>query len=83
MFISTRHLNKYNKYKKPFYGIYSGNYGFLMNKFSEKTLDFHIDPGGPGDPGGHAIPEDPESILELNIVQLCTLFKELLFCYTF
>ena len=30
-------LKKYNKYKKPFYGINSGNYGFLMNKFSEKT----------------------------------------------
>ena len=28
-------LKKYNKYKKPFYGINSGNYGFLMNKFSE------------------------------------------------
>ena len=30
-------LKKYNKYKKPFYGINSGNYGFLMNKFSENT----------------------------------------------
>ncbi len=30
-------LKKYSKYKKPFYGINSGNYGFLMNKFSEKT----------------------------------------------
>ncbi len=30
-------LKKYNKYNKPFYGINSGNYGFLMNKFSEKT----------------------------------------------
>ena len=30
-------LKKYNKYRKPFYGINSGNYGFLMNKFSEKT----------------------------------------------
>jgi len=29
-------LRKYNKYKKPFYGINSGNYGFLMNKFSTK-----------------------------------------------
>ncbi len=29
-------LKKYNKYKKPFYGINSGNYGFLMNKYSEK-----------------------------------------------
>ena len=29
-------LKKFNKYKKPFYGINSGNYGFLMNKFSKK-----------------------------------------------
>tara|TARA_B100000989_G_scaffold296746_1_gene280660 strand:+ start:49 stop:819 length:771 start_codon:yes stop_codon:yes gene_type:complete len=27
-------LKKYYKYKKPFYGINSGSYGFLMNKFS-------------------------------------------------
>ena len=31
-------LKKYNKYKKPFYGINSGNYGFLMNKFSKNNL---------------------------------------------
>ena len=29
-------LKKYNKYKKLFYGINSGSYGFLMNKFSKK-----------------------------------------------
>ncbi len=29
-------LKKYYKFKKPFYGINSGDYGFLMNKFSEK-----------------------------------------------
>tara|TARA_Y100000031_G_C8031264_1_gene297255 strand:- start:178 stop:645 length:468 start_codon:yes stop_codon:yes gene_type:complete len=29
-------LKKYNKHKKTFYGINSGNYGFLMNKFSKK-----------------------------------------------
>ena len=29
-------LKKYNKLNKPFYGINSGNYGFLMNKFSTK-----------------------------------------------
>ena len=28
-------LKKYKNYKKPFYGINSGNYGFLMNKFSK------------------------------------------------
>ena len=30
-------LKKFNKFKKPFYGINSGNYGFLMNKFSLKN----------------------------------------------
>ena len=29
-------LKKFYKYKKLFYGINSGNYGFLMNKFSKK-----------------------------------------------
>tara|TARA_Y100000588_G_scaffold215798_1_gene229708 strand:+ start:45 stop:815 length:771 start_codon:yes stop_codon:yes gene_type:complete len=29
-------LKKYNKYKNFFYGINSGSYGFLMNKFSTK-----------------------------------------------
>ena len=29
-------LKKFYKYKKPFYGINSGSYGFLMNKFSKK-----------------------------------------------
>ena len=31
-------LKKYYKFKKLFYGINSGNYGFLMNKFSKKNL---------------------------------------------
>ena len=29
-------LKKYYKFKKSFYGINSGNYGFLMNRFSNK-----------------------------------------------
>ena len=29
-------LKKFYKHKKPFYGINSGSYGFLMNKFSKK-----------------------------------------------
>ena len=29
-------LKKYHRLKKPFYGINSGTYGFLMNKFSRK-----------------------------------------------
>tara|TARA_B100000795_G_scaffold234808_1_gene194160 strand:+ start:41 stop:814 length:774 start_codon:yes stop_codon:yes gene_type:complete len=31
-------LKKFYKFKKPFYGINSGNYGFLMNKFSLKNI---------------------------------------------
>jgi len=31
-------LKKYYKYNKPFYGINSGDYGFLMNKFDEKNI---------------------------------------------
>ena len=31
-------LKKLYKFKKPFYGINTGNYGFLMNKFSNKNF---------------------------------------------
>jgi NAD+ kinase len=31
-------LKKFYKFKKSFYGINSGNYGFLMNKFSNKNF---------------------------------------------
>jgi NAD+ kinase len=31
-------LKKYKNSKKHFYGINSGNYGFLMNKFSQKNI---------------------------------------------
>ena len=31
-------LKKLYQFKKPFYGINSGNYGFLMNKFSNKNF---------------------------------------------
>ncbi len=31
-------LKKYRKLKKIFYGVNSGNYGFLMNKFSPKNM---------------------------------------------
>jgi NAD+ kinase len=31
-------IKKFYKHKKPFYGINSGNYGFLMNKFSDKNF---------------------------------------------
>ena len=31
-------LKKYKNLKTQFYGINSGNYGFLMNKFSSKNI---------------------------------------------
>ena len=31
-------LKRLYKFKKPFYGINSGNYGFLMNKFSNENI---------------------------------------------
>ena len=31
-------LKKFYKFKKPFYGINSGDYGFLMNKFHDKNI---------------------------------------------
>jgi NAD+ kinase len=31
-------LKRLHKFQKPFYGINSGNYGFLMNKFSNKSF---------------------------------------------
>ena len=37
MDLCFRHL-KNKRLKKQFYGINSGNYGFLMNKFSSKDL---------------------------------------------
>ena len=35
-------LKKYQKYKKPFYGINRGSFGFLMNKFKNKNLIKYI-----------------------------------------
>ena len=34
-------LKKFYKYRKPFYGINSGSYGFLMNKFSKNNFIRH------------------------------------------
>ena len=31
-------LKKFYKFNKNFYGVNSGNYGFLMNKFSKKNF---------------------------------------------
>ena len=36
-------LKKLYRFKKPFYGINSGNYGFLMNKFSNKNFLKNLD----------------------------------------
>jgi len=35
-------LKKLYKFNKPFYGINSGNYGFLMNKFTNKNLEKNL-----------------------------------------
>ena len=35
-------LKKYRKYKKPFYGMNRGTFGFLMNKFKKKNLLIYI-----------------------------------------
>jgi len=35
-------LKKLYKFKKPFYGINSGNYGFLMNKFSNENISKNL-----------------------------------------
>ena len=36
-------IKKYHKFNKPFYGINSGNFGFLMNKFIKKRNNYRID----------------------------------------
>ena len=35
-------LKKLYKFNKPFYGINSGNYGFLMNKFHPKDFENNL-----------------------------------------
>jgi NAD+ kinase len=35
-------LKKYQKYKKPFYGMNRGTFGFLMNKFNLKNIQKNI-----------------------------------------
>ena len=35
-------LKKYRKYKKPFYGMNRGSFGFLMNKFKTKNIMKYI-----------------------------------------
>ena len=37
-----KNLRKYNKHNKPFYGINSGNFGFLMNKLDNKNIQNKI-----------------------------------------
>ena len=35
-------LKKYQKYNKPFYGMNSGTFGFLMNKFKSRNIKKYI-----------------------------------------
>ena len=35
-------LKKFYKFKKPFYGVNSGSYGFLMNKYSKDKTHKNI-----------------------------------------
>ena len=37
-----RTLKKYQKYNKPFYGLNTGNFGFLMNKFKSYDIEKNI-----------------------------------------
>ena len=37
-----KNLRKYYKYEKPFYGINSGNFGFLMNKYDNKNIQSKV-----------------------------------------
>jgi len=40
-------LKKYQKYKKPFYGINRGTFGFLMNKFRSYSINKYISKAKP------------------------------------
>ena len=35
-------LKKYQKFNKPFYGLNTGTYGFLMNKFKSYDIEKNI-----------------------------------------
>ena len=35
-------LKRYQRYKKPFYGMNKGTFGFLMNKFKIKNIKKNI-----------------------------------------
>ena len=35
-------MKKFNKFKKPFYGINCGSVGFLMNKYIIKKIEYKI-----------------------------------------
>ena len=40
-------LKKLRKFKKPFYGMNTGSYGFLMNKFRNKDFQKHLSKSRP------------------------------------
>ena len=60
-------LKKYQKFKKPFYGMNKGTYGFLMNKFDMKNLRKRIEKARPVS----------VSALQMNSISTLNLFYNL------
>ena len=54
-------MKKYNKFKKPFYGINCGSVGFLMNKYIMKKIEYKI---------------KKANIIQINPLQIITRSKE-------
>ena len=68
-------LKKYQKYKKPFYGMNRGTFGFLMNKFKTKNIKQSILKAKPVSISAlemHAITKDniKKSAIAINEVSL-------------
>ena len=54
-------MKKFNKFKKPFYGINCGSVGFLMNKYIMKKIEYKI---------------KKANIIQINPLQIITRSKE-------
>ena len=54
-------IKKFNKFKKPFYGINCGSVGFLMNKYTMKKIEYKI---------------KKAKIIQINPLQIITRSKE-------
>ncbi len=54
-------MKKFNKFKKPFYGINCGSVGFLMNKYTMKKIEYKI---------------KKAKIIQINPLQIITRSKE-------